>query len=432
VKKKSVILVILIHLLFLSAAAACARGERADEGAGSESDAERETITVLMGTDAAGQHMAERAAEFEEQTGIGVKVIQVEWDTMVDKQALTLSAGEPAYDIVNCGSFMLPEYVSGGMYDDISDLFPPERGKLYMDGMVEAVTVDGKVYAAPLTASWVIMYYNQEMFEEAGLDPGTPPETWDELVEFGKKLQGPTRYAIADSWGAGEYVTAAFYRWAKSAGADIHHWREGKVYWRLNAPECIRAAQFMKDLIAEGVMDPGSRSYGQQQIADLFAKGQAAMFVNWDIMQIAFKNPEQSPYAGKIRAAVMPGAEPGLTGSIEGHEYMAIPAASRHKKAARTFIQYITSMENVRRRAIEQGMTPVYRELFEDPVISEVIDLDVVFRAAANCYYRPAVPEYSMVSDVVSAEIQNILMENKDVTQALTDANDRANELSGW
>jgi multiple sugar transport system substrate-binding protein len=424
-RKEFTVFLILAFLLSFSAIGLIAGGEK-------EAAEEAETITVLMGIDAAGKHMGDRAAEFEQETGIKVNMIEVEWDTMVNKQAVALTAREPTYDIVDCGSFMLPEYVPSGLYDDISDLFPPERKKLYMEGIVDAVTIDGKVYAAPIMASWVIMFYNTQMFEEAGLDPNRPPKTWDELVQFGKKLQSPTTYAITDSWGPGEYVTVAFFRWAKSAGADIHEWRGNKVFWKLNSPECVEAAQFMKDMMDMGVMDPGSPTYYQQQIADLFGKGHAAMFVNWDMMQLAFKDPEQTPYAGKIKPAIMPGARMGLTGSIEGHEFMAIPTPSLHKDAARKFIMYVTSIENVRRRAIEQGMTPVYTELFEDPEIKKVIDLDVVFEAGANCYYRPAIAEYTEISDVVSTEVQKILVEDKDIMQALTDANDKANELSGW
>jgi multiple sugar transport system substrate-binding protein len=428
VGKRLVTVSVLCLVFSLSAASLSARGSGRDGGV----DTRGVTITVLMGIDAAGQHMGDRAEEFEQETGIRVNMIETEWDVMIDRQAEALREGDPAYDIVGCASFMLAEYVPGGMYDDISDLFPPEHAATFMDGIIDAVTVDGKVYAAPLMTSWVIMFYNMQMFDEAGLDPKRPPATWDELVEFGKKLQSPGCYAITDSWGPGEYATVAFFRWAKSAGAEIHEWRDGRVFWMLNDPECINAAQFMKDMVSEGIMDPGSPSYYQQQIADLFGKGHAAMFINWDMMKRNFKDPGQSPYAGKIKAAVIPGAEPGLTASIEGHEYMAIPTASRHREAARKFIQYVTSVENVRRRALEQGMTPVYKELFEDPEIGNVIDLDVIFQAADNCYYRPAVPEYTEVSDVISEEVQKILMEGKDIIQALTDANNRANALSGW
>jgi ABC-type glycerol-3-phosphate transport system substrate-binding protein len=391
-----------------------------------------ETITVLLGIDAAGKHMGERAQEFEAKTGIKVNLVEVEWDAMVNKQAVALKAKEPTYDIVDCGSFMLPEYVPGGLYTDISDMYTAaERAKI-MDGMLDAVTLGGKLYAAPLMASWTIMFYNSEMFKNAGLDPKKPPKTWDELVAYGKKLQSPTTYAIADSLGPGEYVTTAFFRWAKSAGAKISEFRGNKVYWLLDSPECVKALEFLKSMLKDGTMDPGSPTYYQQQIADLFGKGQSSLLVNWDMMQLAFKNPEQTPYAGKIFPAVMPGAKAGLSGSIEGHEYLAIPSPSQHKAAAKQFIKFLQSSEVQKKRALDDGQTPVLKALFKDPDVKKVINLDVVFQSAANCYYRPAVPEYTQCSDVISTEVQNALVNNKDVRKALKDATDKCNKLSGW
>ena len=401
-------------------------------GGGSEKAAEAETITVLMGIDAAGKHMGERAQEFTAETGIKVNLVEVEWDTMVNKQAVALTAGEPTFDIVDCGSFMLPEYVPGGMYEDISDLFPPDVKATYMDGMIDSVTVDGKVYAAPLMASWTIMFYNAQMYEKAGLDPDKPPKTWDELLAHGRAIQTKDTYAYTDAMAHGEQNTTVFFRWAKSAGAQIGEFRGKKYYWMLNSEECVAAVEFLKKMMDEGVMDPGAPIYYQQQVADLFGKGHAAILVNWDMMTIAFRDPAQTPYAGKIFPAAMPGRVAGLSGSIEGHEYMAVPSASLHKEAAKEFIKYVSSVENVKRRALEQGMTPVYKELFEDPEVQAALPLDVIFAAADNCYYRPAVPEYAECAEVISTELQNVLVNNKDARQAMEDANDKCNELSGW
>jgi multiple sugar transport system substrate-binding protein len=391
-----------------------------------------ETITALFGIDAAGKHMGERAAEFTAKTGIQVNLVEVEWDTMVNKQSVALTANEPTFDIVDCGSFMLPEYVPSGKYADISDLFPAAYKAKFMDGMIDSVTIGGKVYAAPLMASWTIMFYNSEMFVKAGLDPKKPPVTWDELVAYGKKLQTREVYAYTDSLGPGEYVTTAYFRWAKSAGAKISEWKGNRVHWLLDSPECALALDFLKKMMKEGTMDPGAPTYMQQQIADLFGKGHASMFVNWDMMQIAFKDPQQTQYAGKIIAANMPGAKPGLTGSIEGHEYLAVPSASQHKDAAKKFIAFLQTPDVQKKRAVGEGMTPVLKDLFKDADVKKVINLDVVFKAAANCYYRPAIAEYTQCSDIISAEIQNALVNNKDTKQALKDANDKCNRLLGW
>jgi ABC-type glycerol-3-phosphate transport system substrate-binding protein len=150
------------------------------------------------------------------------------------------------------------------------------------------------------------------------------------------------------------------------------------------------------------------------------------------MMQIAFKDPQQTQYAGKIIAANMPGAKPGLTGSIEGHEYLAVPSASQHKDAAKKFIAFLQTPDVQKKRAVGEGMTPVLKDLFKDADVKKVINLDVVFKAAANCYYRPAIAEYTQCSDIISAEIQNALVNNKDTKQALKDANDKCNRLLGW
>ncbi len=298
--------------------------------------------------------------------------------------------------------------------------------------MIDSVTIGGKVYAAPLMASWTIMFYNSRDVPEGG--PG-PEQAARHVGRAGRLRQEdaeprtPTRTRIP--WPRASTSSCAFFRWAKSAGAKISEWRGNKVYWLLDSPECVQALDFLKKMMKEGTMDPGTPTYMQQQIADLFGKGHASMFVNWDMMQIAFKNPEQTPFAGKIFAANMPGAKAGLTGSIEGHEYLAVPGPSKHKEAAKKFIKFLQTPEVQKKRAVEEGMTPVLKDLFKDADVKKVINLDVVFKAAANCYYRPAIAEYTQCSDIISAEIQNALVNNKDTKQALKDANDKCNKLSG-
>ena len=44
------------------------------------------------------------------------------------------------------------------------------------------------LYALPFNRSTPMFYYNKDMFEEVGLDPEAPPQTWDELKEYAAKL----------------------------------------------------------------------------------------------------------------------------------------------------------------------------------------------------------------------------------------------------
>ncbi|MFE8955803.1 ABC transporter substrate-binding protein [Streptomyces althioticus] len=49
-------------------------------------------------------------------------------------------------------------------------------------------TVDGKVYGIPRTGYSMGLIYNRELFEKAGLDPDTPPATWDEVRTAAKRI----------------------------------------------------------------------------------------------------------------------------------------------------------------------------------------------------------------------------------------------------
>ena len=66
-------------------------------------------------------------------------------------------------------------------------------------------TVDGKQYAMPFNVSTPMLYYNKDVFEAAGLDPETPPTTYDEVLEDAKK--------IVDSGAAPVGYSQAIYGW---------------------------------------------------------------------------------------------------------------------------------------------------------------------------------------------------------------------------
>ena len=58
----------------------------------------------------------------------------------------------------------------------------------YFIPMVESVKIGGEYYGLPTAVRALALFYNKDMFAEAGLDPDAPPQTWDEFVEVGKAL----------------------------------------------------------------------------------------------------------------------------------------------------------------------------------------------------------------------------------------------------
>ena len=72
------------------------------------------------------------------------------------------------------------------------DLISTDEEQAWIDSFYPAFMengrVEGKVWGIPFQRSTPVLYWNKDAFAEAGLDPDTPPATWEEQVEFAKKL----------------------------------------------------------------------------------------------------------------------------------------------------------------------------------------------------------------------------------------------------
>ena len=59
----------------------------------------------------------------------------------------------------------------------------------YMEGMLDPVTLDGKIYGLPLELTNWCIYLNKNIFRDAGLDPEKDaPRTWEDVMEISKKI----------------------------------------------------------------------------------------------------------------------------------------------------------------------------------------------------------------------------------------------------
>lgn len=78
---------------------------------------------------------------------------------------------------------------ASGQFKALDDLLPEDRFADIKDNVKEFVTVDDKHYGYPmLVEPSTVLYYRTDLAKAAGLDPASPPKTWDELVTWADKL----------------------------------------------------------------------------------------------------------------------------------------------------------------------------------------------------------------------------------------------------
>lgn len=122
------------------------------------------------------------------QSKVHVKYNVVPADTWDQKLKAAQAAGkQPDVATTNYGS--IRSGVTDGQFTDLDGLIPAKSFADIKDNVKSFVTVNGKHYAYPmLVEPSTVLYYRKDLVKAAGLDPNSPPKTWDELVTWAKKL----------------------------------------------------------------------------------------------------------------------------------------------------------------------------------------------------------------------------------------------------
>lgn len=189
--------------------------------------------------------------------------------------------------------------VSGNMPDIVPARGGDELRRLVREGQVRDLTdeladviatlspatlapysVDGRVYGLPYQVQPVGIWYNRTLFQQAGLDPDEPPETWDDFLTVVKELQqaGITPVAIAggDPWTVSYWYGHLVTRIVGADGVTEAIQQRSLLV----DPGFLEAAEMLADFIE---LEPFQANYRNASYnapggqADLVGSGQAAM-----------------------------------------------------------------------------------------------------------------------------------------------------------
>lgn len=142
------------------------------------------------------------------------------------KIAAAMPAGQGP-DVVQLFYGWLDNFVSAKFIQPLPrDAFPPAAIEKDFYPIVSAMKRDGEYYALPTAVRSLALFYNKKLFQEAGLDPNTPPKTVDELLDMAKKTT--KRDGAGNMLSAG--ITLDF------PGQDYHWWRETLLRQNGGAP----------------------------------------------------------------------------------------------------------------------------------------------------------------------------------------------------
>lgn len=242
----------------------------------------------------------------------------------------------------------------------------------FMPNILELAQVEDRQVGVPYSISAPILYYNADLYRQAGLDPDQPPVTWDDVRAHAKAIKEATgNYGFymqeyQDNWSVQGLL--------ESNGARMLS-EDGKTA-TFASPESAEAYQLLRDMVIEDksalhmAADEGIASFSSGKVgilAGTSAKiGTISSAVSFDLRGTTYPI-----FGGKERRLPV------------GGNFIAITAQDPEvQKASWEFLKFMMKEQNLAKWTIETGYLPPRPEAREDEALKAQIAKSEPLRAA--------------------------------------------------
>jgi ABC-type glycerol-3-phosphate transport system substrate-binding protein len=313
---------------------------------------------TMLGGDL-GERVTNMVAEYNSsQNEVRINEVNMgDYEPLLEKQIASIVAGNfPPVTLIDYKT--VPFFAQAGALEPIADWASEEDMQDFLPGLLGDLTYDGVVYALPFNRSYQGLYINKDLFTQAGLDPESPPKTWDEYAEYVDAIDalGPDIY--------GSYVYRRSHEHILSFGEPIS---DENCDVTVNSEQGVAALQYMQDLhYVHNALVPANMSGPFDQAAIEFIQGKVGMYSG----SIAIQNRVEEITDFDTAFALLPagpGGQAWLGGG--GNIAMSATATPEQKEAAWKFINWWTSQEQSAQWHMGTGYLPVRASVSELPEV---------------------------------------------------------------
>ncbi|MET3909843.1 sorbitol/mannitol transport system substrate-binding protein [Bradyrhizobium sp. S3.3.6] len=288
---------------------------------------------------------------------ISVKWVTLEENVLRQRVTTDIATKGGQFDVLTIGTYEVPIWAKKGWLVPLSNLGADYDVADLLPKIKDAVSVDGKLYAAPFYGESSMIMYRTDLFEKAGLKMPEKP-TWEFVIDAAKKLTDKNGgvYGICLRGKAGWGENMAFLSaMANSYGA---RWFDEKWEPQFNTPEWKTTLTTYVNLMKDAG-PPGASSNGFNENLALFNAGKCGMWIDATVAASFVTNPSQSTVADRVGFALAPNTGLGKNANWLWAWSLAIPAGSKKTEAAEKFIAWATNKDYTKLVASREGWANV-------------------------------------------------------------------------
>jgi sn-glycerol 3-phosphate transport system substrate-binding protein len=390
---------------------------------------------VAVGGDAAGIIERLTNAYMEENPGVNINAIYTGSYADTTTRAITAARGGNPPQLAILLSVDMFALIDEDIILPWDDFVTDEEQETWIGGFYESFMrnsqTGGQTWGIPFQRSTPVIYYNKEAFTAAGLDPETPPATWEEMVEMGQQLTLRDANGNVTQWGV-RIPSSGFPSWlftglVASNGQDGLANDEGtEVYF--DTPEVIEALEYLVSLASEHeIMAPGILDWGATPRAFMDGESAIAWTTTGNLTNIRNNAPFDFGVA-MLPANVRRGAPTG-----GGNFYLFDGSSDEELQAAVDFVKWATAPEQAASWSIDTGYVAPRPDTWETDAMRAYAE-EVPGALVARDQLEYAVPELSTfegprITQIMNDAIAAAIIGEKTPAQAMADAQREADAI---
>lgn len=343
---------------------------------------------------------------------------------------LTRIAGGNAPDIFWINNESIISFAARDALLDLSgydgDLFESSD---FLPNMLDAYSYDGSIYGLPADSAPNVLFYNRELFDEAGVDYPTPGMSWDELRALAEQM------TISDNGRISTYGYAMDINWFywqpflwQAEGNILNEDASASI---INSAENKEAFEFLRGMMDDHIA-PSPSDLSSTAGYQLFANGNAAMYFGgaW-VASTVFREVDfqwditRQPHH-REEANVM-----GLGG-------FAISKPTKHPEEAVKFLAWFAG-EQGQRQKFESGFAgmPTVHSLIDTELATKgfehpddpTIALEEIAEAVKVSRTAPHSPHWAEISAEIGTELQLYWIGDQDIDTTLERLDKKINDI---
>ncbi|MCT6589547.1 extracellular solute-binding protein [Pantoea dispersa] len=367
------------------------------------------TLNALFMTQAAYSENDIRAMTQAFQTAhpdVQVNLEFVPYEALHDKIVAARGAGGNGYDVVLFDAIWPAEFSKFDLLQDVSSRISADEKEKIFPGAMNTVVFKGKTLGMPWILDTKYLYYNKAMLEKAGIKD--LPQTWQQVMDDARiiKQKNIVKYPLVWSWSQAEALVCDYTTLVSGFGGKFYN--NGKLDF--STPASLQAVKLMKSSLDEGLTNPASREYLEEDVRKAFSNGDAAFALNWTYMYNMANDVKQSKVAGQVGIMPAPGDAPNRFGAVNGSMGLGIAKGSSHPEQAWQYISYMTS-QPVQNKYATLSL-PIWKSSYQDPAVSK--NQESLIAAADKSLNvmlsRPETADYSRLSNTLQQQLQQVLV----------------------